>query len=361
MNYAIGVDLHKDSATIAVLGRDGKLVEQKTIATKCKLQLRDYFSSYGLQCEVAFESVGFYHWFWDLIGPVVGKLHLADPVGVRARAGRKAKTDKNDAMIIAEMLLEGKIPEAYVPHEPFASLRKLVRTRHGFARSLAHARKALRWISLKTNLPGPASLTSDRAQKWLLSQDGKFSDTDRKSGRLHIDIIRNTEYALADIERTIFDYIAKFPELHRRWFILQSIPGVGTITAATIISETADILRFSSAGQICSYAGLAPRISQSGETVRHGHISKQGPPILRWVLQQAAWVAIAHSPEARRIFNRISRKAGKKKAATAMARKLLVYAWSVCRRDQPFKWEIKPETPKTVNQSNMEGGWCYQI
>jgi len=360
MKYAIGVDLHKETAVIAVLDGEGKIVEQKIFSTKCKQMIRDYFSSYGLQCEVAFESVGFYQWFWELVKPVVGKLHLGDPVGIRARAGRKAKTDKNDALIIAEMLLEGKIPEAYVPEEPYASLRKLVRFRCSIARNLAHARKALRWICLKTNLPGPSILTSDRAQKWLLSQDQKFSDTDRKSGRLHIDIIKNTEYALADIEREIEDYIKKVPELHARWLLLRSIPGIGPIAAAVIISETADILRFSNAGQICCYAGLAPRVSQSGETIRHGHISKQGPPILRWVLQQAAWVAIRCSIEAKKIFNRISRKAGRKKAVTAMARKLLVYAWSVCKRNQPFKWEIKGDTQNIIRK-NIIGEWCYQI
>ena len=88
MKYAIGVDLHKETAVIAVLDMEGKIVEQETFSTKCKQILKDYFSSYGLQCEVAFESVGFYQWFWELINPVVGKLHLGDPVGIRARAGR---------------------------------------------------------------------------------------------------------------------------------------------------------------------------------------------------------------------------------------------------------------------------------
>jgi transposase len=64
---------------------------------------------------------------------------------------------------------------------------------------------------------------------------------------------------------------------------------------------------------------------------------------LRWVLQQAAWVAIRCDPEARRIYARIARRAGNKKAATALARKLLSYAWSVCRRGQPFVWP-KPDT-----------------
>ena len=131
----------------------------------------------------------------------------------------------------------------------------------------------------------------------------------------------------------------------------------GFITAITILCECGDITRFDNIDQLSSYAGLCPRVSQSGESAHHGHISKQGPPLLRWVLQQAAWVAIRCDPNARRIYARISKRAGNKKAATALARKLLSYAWSVCRQGRPFVWpntEIKP--------GNVPGpGWSFDI
>lgn len=357
--YSIGVDLHKENLVLEVLDGLGATVERRTFATKCKNVIRDYFSSYGLQCQVAFESVGFYHWFWELVHPVVGKLSLADPVGVRAHAGRKAKTDRNDAHLIAQLLHEGRLPAAHVPDEPYASLRKLVRLRHSVARRLAGCRKALRWVCLRTNLPGPSVLTSDRAQKWLLAQDGRLSGTDRTAGRLHVDMIISMEHSLSDIERDIADFIGRHAGLRDRAALLKTIPGVGTVTAATIMAETSDILRFERAEEIASYAGLSPRISQSGETVRHGHISKMGPPLLRWTLQQAAWVAIRSCPEVRKIYCRISRKAGNKKAATAIARKLLVYAWSVCRRNKPFQWPGK-QPEQAAKEKTTEGG-CYQI
>ena len=362
--YSIGVDLHKETVVIVVLDDKGEIVDRKTFSTKCKNLIKAYFSSYGLQCQAAFESVGFYQWFWELVKPVVGKLCLADPFGIRAHAGRKAKTDRNDALLIAQLLHDNKLPVAYVPEEPVASLRKLVRQRHSIAKNLARLRKALRWITLKTNLPGPGILASDNAQKWLLAQEDKFSECDRKAARLDIDIIICLERALKDIEREIDGYIKKFPEMEKLRNLFKSIPGVGDIVAATIIAETGDITRFDDPGQLSSYAGLCPRVSQSGESIHHGHISKMGPPLLRWVLQQAAWVAIRCSREAKRIFNRISRKAGTKKAATAMARKLLVYAWSVARRNQPFKWETNTAEKETENKKEtmetMEV-WCYQI
>ncbi|OGV40029.1 MAG: hypothetical protein A2020_06020 [Lentisphaerae bacterium GWF2_45_14] len=61
--YSIGVDLHKDSMTIALLDSNASPVEKKKISTKCKNKVRKFFSSYGLQCQVTVESVGCYQVF----------------------------------------------------------------------------------------------------------------------------------------------------------------------------------------------------------------------------------------------------------------------------------------------------------
>ena len=362
--YSIGVDLHKDSMTIVVLDVNGEAVDKKKLSTKCKNKVREYFSSYGLRSEVAVESVGFYHWFWDIVRPVVGKLYLADPAGVRAFAGRKPKTDRNDALLLAVLVYDGRLPHAYVPEEPVRTLREFVRLRHSLARRLAGSRKSLRWISLKANLPGPKILTSDRAQKWILANEPKFTQASRIASRTDLNRIIDDERQLADIERVIKKMIDSEPQLLDWYRLLRSISGIGPVTAATIITETGDITRFETSEQLVSYAGLCPKVSQSGETVHHGHITKMGPPPLRWVLQQAAWVAIREDIKIRKIFSRISRKAGKKKAATAIARKLLVYSWSVCKRNRPFSWPGENEKRNNLESkpiTNCRESWCYQI
>jgi len=336
--YSIGVDLHKDSMTLVVLDENGNVARREKISTRCKNKVHEFFSSYGLQCQVAVESVGFYHWFWELVFPLVGKIYLADPAGVKAYVGRKVKTDRNDAHLLALLALENKLPVAYVPEEPIRSLRELVRLRHTVARDLASSRKRLRWVSLKTNLPGPKQFLSVHAQKWILAQDGKFSTVNRFAVRLYLDRIIDLERRLSDLERFIEEKILSFPETARVYKLLMSIPGIGPIAAATIITETGDIMRFDKSEQLASYAGLCPRVSQSGESIRYGHVSKMGPPLLRWVLQQAAWVAYRSDENVRRIMCRIGKRCGLKKAATAMARKLLTYALSVCRNNRPFEW-----------------------
>lgn len=338
MKTTLGVDLHKCSMTIVALDEDGSMIERKDIPTKCRNRVREYFASYGDSSQVVVESVGFYQWFWELVRPEVGRIVLADPAGVKAFTGRKAKTDRNDALLLATLLREDRLPMAHVPEENIRELRDLVRFRHSLAKSLASERRQLRWIGLKNNLPGPSKLTSDRAQKWLLAHEDKMPRYNRLAARGRLDHIVSLEREVTDVEREIADFVKEDDWIARRVFLISTVPGIGFITAATIVAETGDITRFDNIDQVSAYAGLAPRVHQSGETVHHGRITKQGPPILRKVLQQAAWTAIRCDEDARRVYARIAKRAGKKKAATALARKLLSYTWSVSRRDEPFHW-----------------------
>ncbi len=245
----IGVDLHKASLTATVLDSAGAVVERKDISTKCRRQIADYFASHGPNVQVAVESVGFYHWFWDTVKPNVRILRLADPAGVRACAGRLTKTDRNDSLLLARLLREDRLPMAYVPEEPVRQLRELCRQRHRLARQLALARRQLRWIALKNNLPGPTVLESDRAQKWLLTQDPKLSAAHRLSARQFIDQIITLERQLSDTETVLRQNIQSHADLAPTLALIQSVPGIGFIIAATILCECGDITRFDSIDQ----------------------------------------------------------------------------------------------------------------
>ena len=352
----IGVDLHKCSMTLVVLDEQGAVIERDTIPTKCRDKIREWFASRGPHCQVAVESVGFYQWFWDLVQPLVTKLVLANPAGLaHFRPRKQAKTDRHDAELLARLLFEGRLPNSYVPTRSLRPLRELVRHRHSVGRALALQRRCLRWTTLKLNLPGPKNLTSDATQKWLLAQESKFNPSQQFIARQRLDQIIALERQLSDTERWIDEAIAVDPWLTQRIALLESVPGIGRLVAVTILVETGELTRFDNINELGAYAGLAPRVRQSADTVHHGHISKMGPPTLRWVLQQAAWVAVRCDAHARRIWLRISRRAGQKRAIVAIARKILSYAWSVCRRGQPFHWPDQPVL------DGPTGAWSYSI
>jgi transposase len=108
--------------------------------------------------------------------------------------------------------------------------------------------------------------------------------------------------------------------------VLTSLPGVGEFTALVLLAEIGDITRFPNARRLGSWAGLTPTVRGSDLTVRHGHISKQGSPYVRWVLNQAAQTAKRH-PDFARTYHGIAGRRGSKIATIAVARKLLTRAY----------------------------------
>ena len=132
--------------------------------------------------------------------------------------------------------------------------------------------------------------------------------------------------------------------------LLRTAPGVGPIVAATVLAEIGDFGRFPDGKAIGRYAGLTPRVFASGGKERHGHISKTGPPDLRWVLQQAAWMAIRCDESIKRRWLKIARGSGKKAAAVAIARQLLVALWQMVRHKRRISRASQDHRRRKPNQ-----------
>jgi len=334
----VGIDLHKDSLTICILNRNGT-VRFETISCKCKNKIAAFFLALSKRHTIiaAVESVGFYHWFWDLVQPLVSQLILADASRVRAAAGRRAKTDKNDAHTIARLLKEDSLPRAFVPDLELRSARNLGRHRARLQRRLTSCKASLRMEMNKLGLPGPKELNSATLHKWVATQFAKIPQTSQWA-------IEDLQEQLALIERQLRKTDERIDRLVRETPRFQevvarhrTIPGIGPLTAFMLYTETGGLSRFDTEGEVISYAGLAPRTFQSADTCRHGRIAKDGPPILRKCLVNAAWTAVRTNPRIKKLFERYRRKRGKKKAIVKLAAKLLVWAWAMEKNQTDFE------------------------
>jgi transposase len=118
---------------------------------------------------------------------------------------------------------------------------------------------------------------------------------------------------------------------------LQRIPGVGPLIGLTFAAEIGAVSRFSSASKLVGYAGLAPRISQSGERSQTGRLSKAGPRTLRWAAVEAANQAWRPTNPFHGHYRRLAARHGKNPANSAVARKLLICAWHMLSRNQVFQ------------------------
>jgi transposase len=120
--------------------------------------------------------------------------------------------------------------------------------------------------------------------------------------------------------------------------LLMSIPGIAELLGLTIACEIGDIARFPSARKLVGYSGLTPTIKQSGQSSRTGRLSKAGPDTLRWAAVEAAQQAWRPTNPWHRLYTDTKARHGKSNPAkAAVARKILIAAWHVLARQEPFK------------------------
>jgi transposase len=147
-------------------------------------------------------------------------------------------------------------------------------------------------------------------------------------------VIDDLDRQLAPLERELRP-LARSDE---RATLLMTIPGIAELLGLTIASEIGEISRFPSARKLVGYSGLTPRIKQSGQSERIGRLSKAGPDTLRWAAVEAAQQAWRPSNPWHGLYNDIKQRHGKANPAkAAVARKILIAAWHVLARGEPFK------------------------
>jgi transposase len=111
------------------------------------------------------------------------------------------------------------------------------------------------------------------------------------------------------------------------------LPGVGRLTAMTLVAEIGDIDRFPTARKLCAWAGLTPVVRNSDRNLRHGHITKQGSVWVRWILQEAAQTA-KKSPLFAGAYGQLARRRGTQIATVAIARRLLARSFHILKEVQ---------------------------
>ncbi|MNQ84992.1 Transposase IS116/IS110/IS902 family protein [compost metagenome] len=151
------------------------------------------------------------------------------------------------------------------------------------------------------------------------------------------ELLAHVGQQIAETLRAIKQHIDDDPDLRGRRDLLVSIDGIADQTAALLLAELGDPLQFEGARAIVAYAGLNPRLQQSGQYQGHVRISKIGSPRLRAGLFMPALVAMTHNPAIKALSKRLKEKgkAGKQIVCAAM-RKLLHIAYGVLKSGVPF-------------------------
>lgn len=255
----------------------------------------------------------------------------------------KRKTDRDDALKLARLAGLGQINAVHIPDRRMRQWRELVEYRASLVAETTRIKNRIRQhVLVHTGRRLPAGKNGWALQVRLgLSAEAKplrrCAPDELWRGYLDSELkhLRETELLRAALD----ERLNRLGRGDRRVQLLQSLPGVGPRVAEAIVTALDRAERFGSRRQVAAYAGLTPRRYQSGQMDRQGHISKRGRPLLRQLLNQAAWCAMAHDSYFRALFQRVTRgcKGRRKIAIVAVMRQLLVVAWAMLRDQQPYR------------------------
>lgn len=289
----------------------------------------------------------------DRLEPKVARVVVAHPYQVKLIAAAAVKTDKRDTLALAKLLAANLIPEVWVPPTPVRELRALIAHRRRVVSQRTAAKNRLGSVLHRHNIvPPPGKLFNRENQSWWLSLD--LPPSEQLRVRQDLDTLLHLNPQVGEIESELARLSTVDPWADPMTYLVQ-LPGIGMLTAMTILGAIGDITRFASAKKLVGYAGLGARVYASGQTHRGGRITKQGRRDLRAVLVEAAWSAVRFDPYWQETFQRLTHRIGKKKAIVAIARKLLVVIWHVLSA---------AETDRRANADNVAGKlmlWAWQI
>jgi len=136
-------------------------------------------------------------------------------------------------------------------------------------------------------------------------------------------------------------FSANNPEIDLYRHYLQSIPGIGLITALTVLARVGDPIYLTNVRELGAFTGLVPKERSTGDTVHYGSITHMGNAELRTLLIEASWVAIRRDTELAQFYHRIKSrhhpKAAAKKAIVAVARKLTQRIYKVLKERRMYE------------------------
>jgi transposase len=331
----IGIDYHKRYSVYCVLDERGEVLERGRIEhvdPGAFVALVQRWKG----CRVVFEASMNWHWLYEILEEEMeaDRIVLANPYKTRIIAEAQVKTDRVDASILAQLLRGNLISSVHIGSRENRQRKEVLRQRSFFVRQRTMLRNRIHRLlggqhGLK--LPQCSDLFGRKGLSFL-----EALELPSPAGlllRQQLDMLRNLEVRIREDEKALEALLEDTPALTR----VRSLPGMGLILAAVVVSEIDDIARFPSAQKLCGYAGLCPSTSSSGGKTFHGQLMTHCNKWLRWGFVEAAWVAVGCSPYFGD-FYKTKRALGKKPntAILATARRMARITWQLLTQKRTY-------------------------
>jgi transposase len=379
---ACGVDVHNRFIVATILSSDGlKLQDRFETNLEELLRFKDWLKDNGCR-KVALESTGNY---WLPIYHVLeGSVNfiLANAYQIKHIPGRK--TDALDSEWIAEICLKNLISPSRIFCRNHRELRSLTRTRESLMKvrtkiknRVTHELEAacIKLSSVLSDVFGksgrhivdgllngmdleeiletiPSSKVKAIKKEIRGTIQSSLSALQIFLIQSHLDMIDAITKQIVEIDAKISDQISSRNEDMR---IALSMPGMGVVSASTILAEVGDFRDFSSPEKLAAYCGLVPSVYQSAGKQINGHITKHGSPHIRSMIIEVAHAIIRTKRNSRlkKFFLRVKARRGMKIGVVALARKVLCILYHLLISQETYQ-DDSLSKPRSVRYSNVQ-------
>ncbi len=257
---------------------------------------------------------------------------------------KKQKEDKRDSRKIAKTLRAGDLNSIYIPSKESEELRSLVRYRRTLVKDISRGKNRIKshlyfhGIKIPEEQVQASKYWSNRFSDWIKSvklstQYGTIVLQDLLENNLLLR--KKLLFVTKEIRKA-----SKSEKYIKTYSLLVSIPGIGPITAITLISELESIKRFKNLDKLCSYIGLVPTTNSSGESDKTGKVTPRANRFLRGGIIESAWVAARIDPALSLSYNELCKRMKPNQAIIRIAKKLLNRVRHVLKNETEYVHSI---------------------
>jgi transposase len=353
MKQYIGCDAHKKYSIFVALDETGhQQPAQRVEHTRESLQA--YLETVPAGSPIAVETIGHWYWLVDEIESAGHQPFLVHARKAKLMMGQVNKTDKLDARGLALLLRNGTLPSVWIPPRELRDHRELPRLRMALVRTRTMLKNRIQAALAKyaIRIEGVSDPFGVKGRQQLEDHLSEFPPETRRSVQEQLALLDQVGETIQGTEKRIQTVIEQTPEIKR----LMTLPCVGPILAVVIALEIGSVERFPSSAHLASYAGLVPRIHESGGRAYYGRVRPDVNRYLKWAFVEAANVIVAHQRRLIRhhvvqLYWRIQQRKGHAKAAVAVGRHLAEAAYWILKKAEEYR---EPKRNLSVSSTRRE-------
>jgi transposase len=341
-NAFIGLDVDKNNFSFTICNHAQQKISKRIPSNPEHLYnyIKKEFDCKKVICAYEAGPTGFN--LYDYLRSKGISCFITTPSSIPKAPNERVKNNRIDSGKIADHLMSGKLKPIRVPEGTYRELRHLAMIREEYSAKRKVAKQQIKALLLYENL---YSLIQDAGRDWSIRYlhilriiPCSFAVRQRLDRLL--DDLDYAHQKLLWINKTLTTYCQEHEEIRPYIHYLQSIPGIGFVIAVSILGKIGDPVYLRNPRELAAFMGLVPIEHSTGDSIHRGSITRLGDKTIRFMMIEAAWVAIRFDKQLGQFYYRVKSKHhshfASKVAITAVARKLTQIIYRVLKDKREY-------------------------